>query len=217
MEIPEGLTVEENIQGASGSSARKKKVCKLLKGLYGLKQSGRIWNQEWDRHLVGTCGFTKSKNDHAVYLKKDAESDTYCWVLIWVDDVLWIGPRAMVDKGKAMLAKQFPVTDLGRAHYFLGVQIVQLPRQITLNQATYIEKILERFNMANAYTVSTPLNPGTKLESLTGTRTHIQDSTPEVEDSDADETEYRSMIESLMYLMLCTRPDIAFTVGALSR
>jgi len=116
-----------------------------------------------------------------------------------------------------MLAKQFPATDLGRAYYFLGIQSVQLPRQITLNQATYIQKILERFNMANAYTVSTPLNPGTKLESLTRTRTHIQDGTPEMEDSDADETEYRSMIGSLMYLMLCTRPDIAFAVGARSR
>jgi len=137
----------------------------LLKGLYGLKQSGRIWNQEWDKHLVGTCGFTRSKNDHAVYLKK--KSDDYCWVLTWVDDVLWIGPRAMVDEGKAVLANQFPVTDLGRAHHFLGIQIVQLPRQITLNQATYIQKILEGFNMANAYRASTPLNSGTKLESLT--------------------------------------------------
>jgi len=209
MEIPEGLVVEES------SSSRKRKVCKLLKGLYGLKQSGRIWNQEWDRHLGGTCGFTRSKNDHAVYLKQ--RSEDYCWILIWVDDVLWIGPRAMVDEGKAMLAKQFPVTDLGRAHNFLGIQIVQLPRQITLNHATYIQKVLERFNMANAYTASIPLKPGTTLESLTGTRTHIQDGTPEVEDSDADETEYRSMIGSLMYLILCTRPNIAFTVGALSR
>jgi len=163
--------------------------------------------------LVGTCGFTRSKNDHAIYLKQKSEEN--CWALIWVDDVMWIGLRAMVDEGKAMLAKQFPVTDLGRAHYFLGIQIVQLPRQITLNQATYIQKILERFNMANAYTVSTPLNPGTRLESLTGTRTYIQKL--EGEDLDADETEYRSMIGSLMYFMLCTRPDIAFAVRALSR
>ena len=121
----------------------------------------------------------------------------------------------MVDEGKAMLAKQFPITDLGRAHYFLGIQIVQLPCQITLNQATYIQKILQRFNMANTYMVSTPLNPGTRLESLTGTRTLIQEA--EGKDSDADETAYRSMIGSLMYLMLCTRPNIAFAVGALSR
>jgi len=108
MDIPEGLTVENSGQ----------KVFKLLKGLYGLQQSGRMLNQEWDRHLVGTGGVTRSQDDHAVYLKKNNESDDYWWVLIWVDDVLWIGPRAMVDQVKAQLAKQFPVTDLGRAHFF---------------------------------------------------------------------------------------------------
>jgi len=75
MDIPEGLTLEP---GTTSSQ----KVCKLLKGLYGVKQSGRMWNQEWDRHLVGTCRFTRSKDDHVVYLKKSEKSDNYCWVLI---------------------------------------------------------------------------------------------------------------------------------------
>ena len=87
MDIPEGLTVEKT----------GRKLCRLLKGLYGLKQGGRMWNQEWERHLVGTCGFTRSNNDHAVYLKKDDRSNHYCLVLIWVDHVLCIGPCAMVD------------------------------------------------------------------------------------------------------------------------
>jgi len=207
MEFPEGLEIEEE----NSSCSRRRQVCKLLKGLYGLKQSGRIWNQEWDKHLVGTCGFTRSKDSHAVYLKKDEKSDNYCWVLIWVDDILWVGPRTMVDEAKTLLAKQFPVMDLGRAHYFRGIEIIQLPRQITLNQSANIQKILERFNMTHAYTVSTPLAPGTKLERTSTT----QDA--EFEDSDADEKEYRTMIGSLMYLMLCTQPDIAFAVGVLSR
>jgi len=124
----------------------------------------------------------------------------------------------MVDEAKTLLANQFPVTDLGRAHYFLGIEIIQLPRQITLNQSAYIQKILERFNMTHAYTVSTPLSPGTRLEGTTTAQ--IQEGEldiEELEDSDADEKEYRSMIGSLMYLMLCSRPDIAFAVGALSR
>jgi len=65
--------------------------------------------------------------------------------------------------------------------------------------------------MTHAYTVSTPLPPGTKLERTTTT----QDA--EFEDYDDDEKEYRTMIGSLMYLMFCTRPDMAFAVGALSR
>ena len=116
----------------------------------------------------------------------------------------------MVDEAKAQLAKQFPVTDLGTAHFFLGIEIIRKrdTHQITLCQAEYIKKILERFNLADAYTVSTPLNPGSKLE---GTPDDAE------EEEAVDETVYRSMIGSLMYLMLCTRRDIAFAVGALSR
>ena len=145
MDIPEGLVVEDDASATAPAGSPKRKVCKLLKGLYGLKQSGRMWNQEWDRHLVSTCGFTRSNDDHAVYLKKNDKGDEYCWVLIWVDDVLWIGPRVMVDEAKAQLAKQFPVTNLGTAHFFLGIEIIQKrdTHQITLCQAAYIQKILE--------------------------------------------------------------------------
>jgi len=94
----------------------------------------------------------------------------------------------MVDEAKTLLANQFPVTDLGRAYYFLGIEIIQQPRHITLNQSAYIQKILVRFKMTHAYTVSTPLAPGTKLERTSTT----QDA--EFEDSDADEKEYPSMI-----------------------
>ena len=148
----------------------------------------------------------RSNDDHAVYLNR--KNDEYCWVLIWVDDVLWIGPRAMVDEAKTQLARQFPVTDFGTAHFFLGIEIIWKhdTHQITFCQAAYIQKILERYNLTDANTVSTPLNPGSKLE---GTSDAVEEA--------VDETVYCSMIGSLMYLMLCTWPDIAFAVGALSR
>jgi len=86
MEIPEGVEVKEPV-----GQAKRPRVCRLLKGLYGLKQSGRIWNKEWDRYLVERCGFTRCLQDYAVYFK--GEKKDICWALIWVDDVLWIGPR----------------------------------------------------------------------------------------------------------------------------
>ena len=121
-----------------------------------------------------------------------------------------------MDEGKVMLAKQFPVTDLGRAHHFLSIQMIQLLRQITLNHVTYIQKVLQHFNMANACTVSTALNPRTRLEGTTSLS--IQE--VEFQDSKVEDTEYQSMIESLMYLIQYTWLDIIafkFTVRALSQ
>ena len=80
MEIPEAVDVKKAVGGAKGQ-----KVCRLLKGLYELKQSGRIGNKEWDRYLVGKCGFKRSMEDYAVYFK--SEKEDACWALIWVDDV----------------------------------------------------------------------------------------------------------------------------------
>jgi len=196
MEIPEAVVVKEAVGGE-----KRQKVCRLLKGLYGLKQSGRIWNKEWDRYLVGKCGFRRSVEDYAVYFKEEKE-DT-CWALIWVDDVLWIGPRGRVDEAKASLGRHFPVQDLGKAHFFLGIEIKRTPGVIALNQGAYTKKILERFQQDNAHPVSTPMNPGTRLV--------------DTEEEPEDENTYRSLIGSLMYLMLCTRPDIAFAVGVLSK
>ena len=108
-----------------------------------------------------------------------------------------------MNEAKASLAKHFPVTDLGKAHFFLGIEIVRTPGTIILNQAAYTQKVLERFQQENSHPVSTPLNPGLKLV--------------DTEEPAEDETIYRSLLRSLMYLMLCTRPDIAFAVRALSK
>lgn len=115
----------------------------------------------------------------------------------------------MVNEAKAQLAKQFPGTHLEIAYFFLRIEIkwkgdINL---IRLCQSAYIQKVLERFNLVEAHTASTPLNPVTKLEGNPGT----------VDDEEVDEPVYRSMIRNLMHLMLCTQRDIAFAVEALSQ
>jgi len=96
---------------------------------------------------------------------------------------------------------------MGTVHFFLEIEIIRKrgSHQIALNQSAYIQKILQPFHLADAHTVSTPLNSGSQLRE-----------TPDPADEEVDETEYRSMIGSLMYLMLCNRPDIVFAVGTLS-
>ena len=102
---------------------------------------------------------------------------------------------------KRKLAKSFAMKDLGAAMKILGMRITRdrKNRKLTLSQGEYIEKVLQRFRMHNAKPVSTPLCPETQEE------IDYMSKIP-----------YSSTIGSLMYAMVCTRPDIAHAVGVLS-
>ena len=200
MEIPEGVTVPATTRRTETL------VCRLFRGLYGLKQSGRIWNRAWDDFLIGKCNFKRSADDYAVYFRM-GQRQTPLWTLIWVDDVLWIGDPKDISEAKKELGTRFPLKDPGAAHFFLGMRITRKPaeRKIILSQRQYIDMILQRFGFQDCHTVSTPLEPGAQL---------ISNPTPSLTE---DESLYRSILGSIMYLMLCTRPDLAFAVGKLSK
>jgi hypothetical protein len=74
----------------------------------------------------------------------------------------------------------------------------------------YTQHILTKFNMLNLRPAKTPLDPGVKLSKS------MSPQTPEAT-KEASLFPYRSVIGSLMYLMLCTRPDIAFAISQLSK
>lgn len=92
---------------------------------------------------------------------------------------------------------------LGEADVILGIRIIRENGAISLSQSHYIEKVIERFGESNCSPVSTPMDPSIKLVPSSGTP--------------ISQLEYASLIGSLMYAMTCTRPDIAFAVGKLSR
>lgn len=95
--------------------------------------------------------------------------------------------------------------DLGQAKFILGIRITQTEAEIKIDQETYVEKILKNFNMLDCKVASTPSVPGQKLEKPGPT--HKPDAG----------TPYQNLIGSLMYLSVCTRPDIAHTVNHLSQ
>ncbi|GBL60415.1 Retrovirus-related Pol polyprotein from transposon TNT 1-94 [Araneus ventricosus] len=82
--------------------------------------------------------------------------------------------------------------------------------QITMSQSKYIENVLEKFNMQDAKTVKTPLDPNVKLTKEMCPKT-------EAEKAEMSLYPYRSLIGSLMYLAICTRPDICHSVSYLSQ
>lgn len=101
--------------------------------------------------------------------------------------------------------------DLGHAKQILGMRITRLrdEMKLYLSQEKYIERVPERFNMKNAKLVSTPPDGHMKLSKK------MCPTTREEKESMA-RVPYSSVVGSLMYAMVCTRPNIAHVVGVVS-
>ena len=104
-----------------GFTASANLVCKLIKSLYGLKQASR----QWFSKLVGELkdrGFTQSKNDYSLFIKKGKHHTTIA--AVYVDEVILTGSNeAEILQIKRHLDIVFSIKDLGRMSYFLGIEI----------------------------------------------------------------------------------------------
>ena len=182
------------------------KVCRLVKSLYGLKQSGRQWNKKLDVELK-RIGLRKLHSDHCLYIQQ--EGDSLVIIAVYVDDIL-IAARSLTDMNriKTSLKNIFDIKDLGPIHYCLGIEFKQDLEKgtITMGQKKYITEVLDRFGMIDCNSVGTPLVPGEKLK---------KNQTPQADDK--NKFPYQNLIGSLNYLAVSTRPDISYAVSALSQ
>ena len=192
MEQPEGFEVP--------SSDGNKLVCKLNKSLYGLKQSGRNWNNLLHYYLLEN-DFVQNESDHCVYSKYASKNEMMI-VIVWVDDLMLAASNeTLMHDMKQVFVNKFKMKDLGRLSYFLGIEFEQNENSVTMSQKRYISKVLERFEMTDCKPKSTPSEQ--KLE--------CNDTSP------ADSKTYREAVGSLIYAMTCTRPDICWIVTKLSQ
>ncbi|KAJ9537718.1 hypothetical protein OSB04_030451 [Centaurea solstitialis] len=200
MEQPEGFKEPKN----------PNKVCKLLKSIYGLKQASRSWNLHFDERIK-EFGFAKSEFEPCVYTKFSGSIVTF--LVLYVDDILLIGNDVpTLQSVKEWLSKCFQMKDLGEAAYILGIKIYRnrSKRLIGLSQSTYIDKVLKRFRMDESKKGFIPMQHGIVLS-----KTQCPVSS---EDQDRMKSvPYASAIGSIMYAMLCTRPDVAYSVSVTSR
>jgi histone deacetylase 1/2 len=174
-------------------------VCKLEKSLYGLKQAPRAWFARLSSRLQ-ELGFSPSKADVSLFIYKHEAVAIY--VLVYVDDIIVVSSTAQAaDQLLVQLRRSFPVKDLGRLGYFLGVKVKHQQDGLHLSQQKYIKDLLERTNMTEAKTVSTPMAANDKLSQNIGVPLLAEDT-----------TRYRSVVGALQYLTL-TRPDISFSVN----
>ncbi|MEE4247441.1 MAG: reverse transcriptase domain-containing protein [Kangiellaceae bacterium] len=191
----------EQAQGFEVKSASKNLVWKLKKSVYGLKQSGRNWNETLDDYLKER-GFENSIVDPCLYTR--TKKDSTVLMLVWVDDILIAGSdKETVDVVKTEMKAKFDITDFGRLSYFLGIQFNFAQSEVRMNQAVYVEKVLSKFGMTDCRPRLTPCDQN--LQFTNDDRAII------------DVTLYREMIGSFIYLMTCTRPDICWIVTKLSQ
>ena len=101
---------------------------------------------------------------------------------------------------------------MGEANYVLGVKIVRdrQKKLLCLSQETYMKKVLERFHINNSKPIDTPVDRAFQL-----TLDHCPKK--EEEKRQMSKVPYASAVGSLMYAILCTRPDICYAVGLVSR
>ena len=200
MHQPEGFSEE----------GKKNMVCKLKNSLYGLKQAPRQWYRKFDGFMHKE-GFQKCNADHCCFFKRYKSS--YVILLLYVDDMLVAGSDMNdIRNLKMQLSNEFDMKDLGPAKKILGMQITRDKQKgvLQLSQAEYINRVLQRFNMDKAKPVSTPLASHFRLS---------KDQYPQTKEEKEfmAKVPYASAIGSLMYAMVCTRPDIGHAVGVVSR
>ncbi|PKU81867.1 Retrovirus-related Pol polyprotein from transposon TNT 1-94 [Dendrobium catenatum] len=176
-------------------------ICRLRKAIYGLRQAPRQWYTTFTKFLLN-IGFVHSHADPSMLLLHRDEFQVY--LLVYVDDILITGNddskiSCLVDQMKSA----FTMKDLGLANQFLGITIDHIQDKFFMSQSQYALSILAQAELHNCNPVANPSSSKTPV-------THEGDS------SCFDDIQYRQIIGSLQYLTL-TRPDIAFTVNALSQ
>ncbi|KAK1685984.1 hypothetical protein QYE76_046832 [Lolium multiflorum] len=186
------------------------KVCKLQRSIYGLKQASRSWNRRFDK-VIKDFGFIQCHGEACIYKKVSGSSVAF--LILYVDDILLIGNDIeLLSSVKGYLNNSFSMKDLGEASYILGIKIYRdrSRRLIGLSQSTYLDKILKKFRMDESKKGFLPMLPGKVLSKTQGPATAE-------ERERMNQIPYASAVGSIMYAMLCTRPDIAHAVSLTSR
>lgn len=178
------------------------KVCKLKKGLYGLKQAARAWNKLFHDTLV-EFGFQTNEVDKCLYTL--CIDGSVCYLIVHVDDILIASNDSLlIDKIQDFIGNKFEIKNLGNVSHFLGIDVKKdKENNFVISQSQYIDKIIAEAGLIDAKISKFPL--------MTGYYRHMD------EDKLNSNDEYRKLIGMLLYVSTNSRPDIAAPVAILSQ
>ncbi|CAI7814858.1 unnamed protein product [Closterium sp. NIES-54] len=178
----------------------------LCRPVYGLRQAPRKWHDTL-RTTLAALGFAPSTADPSLFLRTDTSLPPF-YILVYVDDLVFAtADIAGLAHVKSELQKRYTCTDLGELRSYLGLQITRdrAQRTITLTQSHMVQQVLQRFDFTYSSPQATPLSTRHSLSALPSDES-VEPSGP-----------YPELVGCLMYLMICTRPDLAYPLSILAR
>ncbi|CAI7821522.1 unnamed protein product, partial [Closterium sp. NIES-53] len=178
----------------------------LGRPVYGLSQAPREWHDTL-RTKVAALEFAPSTADPSLFLRTDTSLSPF-YILVYVDDLVFATVNTdALTLVKLELQKRHTCTDQGEMRSYPGLQITRdrAQRTITLTQSHMVHQVLQRFGFQFSSPQPTPLSTSHSLSS------------PPLDESVEPSDSYPELVGCLMYLMTCTRPDLAYPLSLLAR
>ncbi|CAI7797120.1 unnamed protein product [Closterium sp. NIES-54] len=178
----------------------------LRRPVYGLRQAPREWHDTL-RTTLAALGFAPFTADPSLFLRTDTLLSPF-YILVYIDDLVYAtADTAGLAHVKSELQKRHTCKDLGELRSYLGLQITRdrARRTITPTRSHMVQQVLQHFDFTYSSPQATPLSTRHSLSA------HPSDES--VEPSGL----YPELVGCLMYLMTCTRPDLAYPLSILAR
>ncbi|CAI7904051.1 unnamed protein product [Closterium sp. NIES-54] len=157
--------------------------------------------------MLAALGFAPSTADLSLFQRTDTLLPPF-YILVYVDDLVFAtADTAGLAHMKSELQKRHTSIDLGELRSYLGLQITRDRARctITLTQSHMVQLVLQRFDFTYSLPQVTPLSTRHSLSALPSDES-VEPSGP-----------YPELVGCLMYLMTCTRPDLAYPLSILAR
>ncbi|CAI7904890.1 unnamed protein product [Closterium sp. NIES-54] len=196
-DIPTPRSYAEAITGTQWS---------LRRPVYGLRQAPREWH-DMLRTTLAALGFAPSTADPSLFLRTDTSLPPF-YVLVYVNDLVFAtADTEALTLVKSELQKRHTCTDLGELRSHLGLQITRDRARctITLTLSDMVHQVLHRFGFQFSSPHPTPLSTSHSLLA------------PPSDESVEPNGMYPELVGCLMYVMTCTRPDLAYRLSLLAR
>ena len=207
----------------SKSDPNKRVIYKLNRGLYGLKQAGRLWHIELSKTLK-KIGYEKHDAFPSTFVKKNMKGAVISVIGLFVDDMIVSTMyEDEMQKMSDFLSEHYKLKEIqadeNGMQRFLGMNLKVTrhkygrTKSININQSEYIQSILIEYGVPRRPRIKTPLPPGFYFDaSLPESQLKSSDSALKIA-----KHEYRKKIGLLLYLSVMTRPDITYAVNYLAQ